>query len=80
MESEVSLSPENQMKLAERLNRMARLLGCRFVIATRSSFMQGTLQAKSYNLDSKDLDVVGDGARECAVFLSFLAGSLEDRL
>ena len=58
-EPEVSLSPENQTKLAERLNRMARFLGCQFVIATHSPFMLGTLQAKIYDLDSRELDVVG---------------------
>lgn len=56
-EPEVSLSPENQTKLAERLNRMARFLGCQFVIATHSPFMLGTLQAKIYDLDSRELDV-----------------------
>ncbi len=58
-EPEVSLSPENQTKLAERLNRMARFLGCQFVISTHSPFMLGTLQAKIYDLDSRDLEVVG---------------------
>ena len=58
-EPEVSLSPENQTKLAERLNRMARFLGCQFVIATHSPFMLGTLQGKIYDLDSRELDVVG---------------------
>ncbi len=58
-EPEVSLSPENQTRLAERLNRMARFLGCQFVIATHSPFMLGTLQAKIYDLDSRELDVAG---------------------
>ncbi len=58
-EPEVSLSPENQTRLAERLNRMARFLGCQFIISTHSPFMLGTLQAKIYNLDSRELEVVG---------------------
>ncbi len=54
-EPEVSLSPSNQTALAEKLNRMARFLGCQFVIATHSPFMLGTLQAKIYNVDSLEL-------------------------
>ena len=38
-EPEVSLSPQNQVKLAESINKMARYLGCQFVIATHSPFM-----------------------------------------
>ena len=54
-EPEVSLSPANQVKLAEEINRMARLLGCQFIIATHSPFMLGTLSdAKIYNLDTSD--------------------------
>ena len=54
-EPEVSLSPANQVKLAEELNKMARLLGCQFIIATHSPFMLGTLsEAKIYNLDTDD--------------------------
>ena len=55
-EPEVSLSPENQVKLAEEINKMARFLGCQFIIATHSPFMLGTLQAKIYNLDSECMD------------------------
>ena len=44
--------------LAERLNRMARFLRCQFIISTHSPFMLGTLQAKIYNLDSRELEVV----------------------
>lgn len=51
-EPEVSLSPKNQVKLAEEINKLARFLGCQFIIATHSPFMLGTLQAKIYNLDS----------------------------
>lgn len=53
-EPEVSLSPDNQVNLANKLNDMARLLGCQFIIATHSPFMLGTLNAKIYNLDSGD--------------------------
>ena len=53
-EPEVSLSPDNQVGLADKLNRMARLLGCQFIIATHSPFMLGTLEAKIYDLDSRD--------------------------
>lgn len=54
-EPEVSLSPANQTELAEKLNTLARFLGCQFIIATHSPFMLGTLNAKIYNLDSKEL-------------------------
>ncbi len=54
-EPEVSLSPANQTVLAENLNKLARFLGCQFIISTHSPFMLGTLHAKIYNLDSKDL-------------------------
>ncbi len=54
-EPEVSLSPANQVRLAEELSRMARFLGCQFIIATHSPFMLGTLsEAKIYNLDTPD--------------------------
>ena len=51
-EPEVSLSPENQVALAEKLNRMARFLGCQFIVATHSPFVLGTLQGRIYDLDS----------------------------
>ena len=54
---EVSLSSVNQVRLAEEINKMARLLCCQFIIATHSPFMLGTLHAKIYNLDTKDYDV-----------------------
>ena len=56
-EPEVSLSPSNQVRLANRINEMARLLGCQFIIATHSPFMLGILNAKIYDLDSKDFRV-----------------------
>lgn len=55
-ELEVSLSPANQMALAERLNKMAWFSGCQFIISTHSSFMLGTLNAKIYNLDSEEME------------------------
>ena len=56
-EPEVSLSPANQIFLAEKINEISRLLGCQFIISTHSPFMLGTLNAKIYNLDSKELKV-----------------------
>jgi len=56
-EPEVSLSPANQVELAEKINEMARLLGCQFIIATHSPFMLGTLNAKIYNIDTADYRV-----------------------
>jgi len=56
-EPEVSLSPSNQVLLAEEINKLARLLQCQFIIATHSPFMLGTLHAKIYNLDTKDYEV-----------------------
>ncbi|MBQ3544008.1 MAG: AAA family ATPase [Lachnospiraceae bacterium] len=56
-EPEVSLSPANQVALAKEINKMARLLQCQFIIATHSPFMLGTLNAKIYNLDTKEYDV-----------------------
>ncbi len=56
-EPEVSLSPANQVLLAKEINKMARLLQCQFIIATHSPFMLGTLNAKIYNLDTKEYDV-----------------------
>ncbi len=55
-EPEVSLSPANQTALAQRLNQMARFLGCQFIISTHSPFMLGTLHAKIYNLDSRGME------------------------
>lgn len=57
-EPEVSLSPANQVKLANEINKMARFLKCQFIIATHSPFMLGTLNAKIYNLDQP-------GCEEC---------------
>jgi predicted ATPase len=56
-EPEVSLSPANQTLLAEKINEMARLLGCQFIVSTHSPFMLCTLNAKIHNLDSRELEV-----------------------
>ena len=56
-EPEVSLSPQNQVKLAEEINMMARYLGIQFIIATHSPFMLGILNAKIYNLDTHNYKV-----------------------
>ena len=53
-EPEISLSPANQVKMAEEINKMSRLLGCQFIIATHSPFLLGTLNAKIYNIDTFD--------------------------
>ena len=53
-EPEVSLSPANQVKLAEKILSMTRYLNCQFIIATHSPFMLGTLNAKIYNIDTPD--------------------------
>lgn len=56
-EPEVSLSPQNQVLLAKKINEMARLLGVQFIIATHSPFMLGILNAKIYNLDTDSYEV-----------------------
>lgn len=56
-EPEVSLSPQNQVKLSEKINEMSRFLGVQFIIATHSPFMLGILNAKIYNLDTNDYKV-----------------------
>lgn len=56
-EPEVSLSPQNQVKLAEKINEMSRFLGVQFIISTHSPFMLGILNAKIYNLDTKDYKI-----------------------
>lgn len=54
-EPETSLSPANQIKLAEEISKLARYFDCQFIIATHSPFMMGTLGAKIYNLDTPHL-------------------------
>jgi predicted ATPase len=55
-EPEMSLSPQNQVLLAEKINEAARYLSCQFIVATHSPFMLGTLQGKIFNLDSRELN------------------------
>ncbi len=52
-EPEVSLSPQNQVILANKINDMARFLGIQFIISTHSPFMLAILNAKIYDLDDK---------------------------
>ena len=56
-EPEVSLSPQNQVKIAEQINQMARYLDIQFIIATHSPFMLGILNAKIFNLDTKNYKI-----------------------
>ena len=56
-EPEVSLSPANQVALAQEINELTHYLGCQFIIATHSPFMLGTLNAKIYNLDVREYEV-----------------------
>lgn len=57
-EPEVSLSPCNQVALANEINKLSRFLGCQFIIATHSPFMLGTLNTKIYNIDTKEYAVM----------------------
>lgn len=54
-EPETSLSPPNQIRMAERINELARHFDSQFIIATHSPFVLGTLHAKIYNLDARPL-------------------------
>ncbi|MGG4129864.1 AAA family ATPase [Paenibacillus illinoisensis] len=54
-EPETSLSPANQINLAEQMNDLARYFDSQFIIATHSPFVLGTLHAKIYNLDASML-------------------------
>ena len=56
-EPEVSLSPQNQVKLAEEINQCARFLGCQFIIATHSPFLLSMKCAKIYDLDEDPVNV-----------------------
>ncbi|MGN0351819.1 MAG: AAA family ATPase [Roseburia sp.] len=55
-EPEVSLSPQNQVKLAEEINTLAHYCSCQFLIATHSPFLLGTLQGKIYDMDQKEIE------------------------
>lgn len=54
-EPETSLSPANQIRMAEQINELARYFDCQFILATHSPFVLGTLHAKIYNLDARPL-------------------------
>jgi len=54
-EPEVSLSPQNQIKIAEEMNTLARYCNSQFLVATHSPFLLGTLQAKIYNMDQQEI-------------------------
>ncbi|OKP87319.1 ATPase [Paenibacillus sp. P32E] len=54
-EPETSLSPANQIRMAEQINELARYFDSQFIIATHSPFVLGTLHAKIYNLDARPL-------------------------
>jgi len=56
-EPEMSLSPQNQVLLAEKINEAARYLSCQFIVATHSPIMLGTLQGKILNLETKEIGV-----------------------
>jgi predicted ATPase len=56
-EPEVSLSPQNQIVLANKLNDAEHYMRCQFIIATHSPLMLGTLNAKIYDLDTIDASV-----------------------
>lgn len=56
-EPEVSLSPANQVRIAQSINHMSRYLNCQFLIATHAPFLLGTLDAKIYNIDSAEYDI-----------------------
>ena len=51
------LKGKDENILKEEINKMVRLLGCQFIIATHSPFMLGTLNAKIYNLDAREYEV-----------------------
>lgn len=56
-EPEVSLSPQNQVILANKINEMSRFFGNQFIIATHSPFMLAILNSKIYNLDTTDYKI-----------------------
>lgn len=56
-EPEVSLSPQSQVELANKINKMARYLNVQFIIATHSPFMLGILESKIYNLDTREYKI-----------------------
>lgn len=57
-EPENSLSPENQMRLSERIEESARYLGCQFVIATHSPFLLALPGARIIDLEHPERERV----------------------
>lgn len=56
-EPENSLSPRLQLKLVEMLERLSRLNGCQFIIATHSPFLLSMQGARIYDLDETPVDI-----------------------
>ena len=56
-EPENSLSPRLQLKLVEMLERLSRLNGCQFIIATHSPFLLSMQGARIYDLDETQVDI-----------------------
>lgn len=56
-EPENSLSPENQIKLAEYIENSAWACDCQFIIATHSPFLLAMMRSKIYDLSSNPVDI-----------------------
>ncbi|MFY1067422.1 AAA family ATPase [Enterococcus sp. AD013-P3] len=56
-EPEISLSPENQLKLADKINQCAYRMNSQFVIATHSPLLLGKLEGTIYNFSKPSLVV-----------------------
>ena len=56
-EPENSLSPENQIKLAEYIENSAWACDCQFIIATHSPFLLAMKRSKIYDLSSNPVDI-----------------------
>ncbi len=54
-EPEVSLSPQNQVKMAMEINELAHYCDCQFIIATHSPFLLGQLDAKIYAIGNHEI-------------------------
>ncbi len=56
-EPEISLSPENQLKLADKINQCAYRMNTQFVIATHSPLLLAKLEGTIYNFSKSSLVV-----------------------
>lgn len=56
-EPENSLSPENQIKLAEYIEQSAWACNCQFIIATHSPFLLAMKRCKIYDLNASPVDI-----------------------